>query len=210
MGSIVSKEAMEKKYLGISRVIEDTEKLIEDLEKQVFQLKQIDIDLNKEIILIEKTIHSKLSDEMKKVSNFQTALREIKIKFSDYKNTTLKAIRDESDKIINLESQFNILATNPLASDGQDAFNDIQTRLASINTEMGNIEKKITDFSGEITTLKTSTLEILGEDFGRQLINNLFKDSTTILDHVEKNFNFLKNINKDFEENFKLLKVHFS
>jgi len=206
----LSPEAMEKKFSGVKNIILESNKLIDDVENQVKNLMKINSELDTEIKDIEKTIHDKLSDEMKKVSNFKKALNEIKTTFENYKITTLKNIHDQARRIINLEMQLDLLCNNPNYKKGEDTFNDIKAKLTDIGTEITKIETEIKAFHTAIETLKTSVLESLGEEFGRNLINNLFKDSTKIIDEVDNNFALLNNINKEFEKNVRDLSLHMS
>tara|TARA_Y100000004_G_C8918732_1_gene414409 strand:- start:210 stop:890 length:681 start_codon:yes stop_codon:yes gene_type:complete len=205
---ILSPDEMDERFAGVKNVILESNKLIDDVENQVKNLMKINSELDNEIKDIEKTIHDKLSDEMKKVSNFKKALNKIKTTFENYKLTTLKNIHDQARRIISLEIQLDVLCNNPDYKKGKDAFNDIKSKLTDIRTEITKIETEIKDFHTNIETLKTSVLESLGESFGRNLINNLFNNSTKIIEEVDNNFALLNNINKEFEKNFKDLALH--
>ena len=88
----------------------------------------------------------------------------------------------------------------------EDAMDRVEIDLGIVKTSITDIESKIKKFKDDIKDLKSTTLKTLGEDFGRDLVSNLFLDSKKITDDLEDHFKLLNSSRADIEKHMNLLK----
>ena len=194
------------KILGSANIARDANEFIDKAEEHMKKLVQTMTSLDKDITNFEKKLYSKLSVELNKVANLKTAVSEIDKLVQSYRTEVFMEIVKNARILMNLDTELMHLAETVARQPTEDAMDRVEIDLGRVKTSITDIESKIKKFKDDIKDLKSTTLTTLGEDFGRDLVSNLFIDSKKITDDLEDHFKLLNSSRADIEKHMNLLK----
>ena len=194
------------KILGSANIARDANEFIDKAEEHMKKLVQTMTSLDKDITNFEKKLYSKLSVELNKVANLKTAVSEIDKLVQSYRTEVFMEIVKNARILMNLDTELMHLAETVSRQPTEDAMDRVEIDLGRVKTSITDIESKIKKFKDDIKDLKSTTLTTLGEDFGRDLVSNLFIDSKKITDDLEDHFKLLNSSRADIEKHMNLLK----
>lgn len=194
------------KIVGSANIVRDANEFIDKSEEHMKKLVQTMNSLDKDITNFEKKLYSNLSVELNKVANLKTAVSEIDKLVQEYRNEVFMKILKNARILMNLDLELMHLAETVSRQTTEDAMDRVEIDLGIVKTSITDIESKIKKFKDDIKDLKSTTLKSLGEDFGRDLVSNLFLDSKKITDDLEDHFKLLNSSRADIEKHMNLLK----